>query len=42
MPVITITLRDDQIARIRRNAQSYVDLKEGYLLAARERPDDRR
>lgn len=35
-------LRDNQIARIRRNAQSYVDLKERYLLAARERPDDRR
>ena len=27
-------LRDDQLARIRRNAQSYVDLKELYLRAA--------
>ncbi len=26
--------RDDQLARIRRNAQSYVDLKEAYLQAA--------
>lgn len=29
-------LRDDQLARIRRNAQSYVDLKEHYL--RRQRP----
>jgi carbonic anhydrase/acetyltransferase-like protein (isoleucine patch superfamily) len=28
-------LRDDQLARIRRNAQSYVELKEHYLQAAR-------
>lgn len=28
-------LRDDQLARIRRNAQSYVDLKEQYLRVAR-------
>jgi len=29
-------LRDDQLARIRHNAQSYVDLKELYLKASRE------
>ncbi|MEO7911105.1 MAG: gamma carbonic anhydrase family protein [Roseiflexaceae bacterium] len=29
-------LRDDQLARIRRNAQSYVELKELYLKASRE------
>ena len=28
-------LRDDQLARIRRNAQSYVELKEHYLQAGR-------
>src|SRR5215510_15129211 len=29
-------LRDDQLARIRRNAQSYVELKDLYLKASRE------
>jgi carbonic anhydrase/acetyltransferase-like protein (isoleucine patch superfamily) len=29
-------LRDDQLARIRRNAQSYVELKELYLKASRQ------
>jgi carbonic anhydrase/acetyltransferase-like protein (isoleucine patch superfamily) len=29
-------LRDDQLARIRRNAQSYVELKDLYLKAGRE------
>jgi hypothetical protein len=28
-------LRDDQLARIRRNAQSYVELKDLYLKASR-------
>jgi carbonic anhydrase/acetyltransferase-like protein (isoleucine patch superfamily) len=33
-------LRDDQLARIRRTAQSYVELKERYLEHAREQAQD--
>ena len=33
-------LRDDQLARIRRNAQSYVELKDRYLKVARQHSVD--
>ena len=36
MPLSREPLRDDQLARIHRNAQSYVELKDLYLKASRE------